>query len=107
MIGRARVMIVTTDDMLSGGSRIIAGVDERRRRAQGRERAVHCEGKQGFERPHEARKVAARMKGRATVYRCEFCHRFHIGSEVRAPRPVSRPGVGQRRPRQRADDPDE
>lgn len=40
-----------------------------------------CVGKQAFPTKAAAIWVAARRKWRANVYRCDFCHDYHIGNE--------------------------
>lgn len=52
-----------------------------------------CQGKQGFANEALARQVVARRSTRTNykkakpvlnVYRCQFCHEFHIGATLRA-----------------------
>ena len=60
---------------------------------EGLRRVCACEGKAGFASFQLAAKVAQRGAGHrhesARVYRCEFCHRFHIGRErPKSARPI-------------------
>lgn len=41
--------------------------------------AAQCAGKQGFETPQLAQKVAGRRKQAARHYRCPHCGKYHIG----------------------------
>ncbi len=51
-------------------------------------RAYQCTGKFGFPAKGIARQVAKRMSGRGSalsVYRCDDCSAWHIGSRLRKP----------------------
>ena len=42
--------------------------------------AGKCTGKEGFETPQLAQKVARKHKMAAQHYRCVYCGKFHIGA---------------------------
>lgn len=49
--------------------------DERRR--------TSCDGKAAFDSPELARRVLPkRFGGKASVYRCRFCSKWHVGSHL-------------------------
>lgn len=52
-----------------------------------------CRGKHGFPSPQTAResRPGRAMHGHVTVYRCEVCRLWHIGSHLSSPRRDRRP----------------
>ncbi|MCV2448475.1 hypothetical protein [Paracoccus sp. DMF] len=60
-------------------------------RGSAENRAAMCAGKQTFDTPQLARKVASRSRGYALEpYRCRFCGLWHLGS------PIPKPAKGER-----------
>ena len=52
-----------------------------------------CSGKNGFQTPNHARESMPRrtMHGRVTVYHCQVCHLWHVGSHLSSKRRDRRP----------------
>jgi hypothetical protein len=53
-------------------------------------KAAGCAGKERFEGPEAARKVARRMNAKGVgvnAYRCQFCQGWHIGALYKGKRP--------------------